>query len=142
MVPARSASKGFCSFDVQRIAGWRCGQVDDHPRHTFAGELVDLWPVNEELRDRVMANIKNLMADGEIELETALRIGNDYADTTSTDRHIDCCAAAGCPKAGQTDEETGMPLGCEARVAVWNGKTGKGMHDAAMKVRADHVKES
>lgn len=110
-----------------------CGQVDRHPRHSFTGVFLDEHPVDESISPTVEASLNELVEAKKIGVGDAIRIGKDFWDTTSTDRHIDCCATAGCPKAGTAD-------GCDARVAVWNGKTGKGMVEAAMKVREKNAK--
>jgi hypothetical protein len=109
-----------------------CGGVDDHPRHSFDGVVEDVHPVNETARAALLANLEAGMQSGQIALGDALRLGAEFENTTSSDRHIDCCAAAGCPQAGTVD-------GCDARVAVWNGKTGDGMRKAAEAVRAKHA---
>lgn len=109
-----------------------CGQVDTHPRHSFAGVIDDVWPVLEEAGKVVQESLERLVAAGEITMAQAFDIAGAHRDTTSTDRHIDCCAAAGCPLSGTPD-------GCDARVRVWNGRTGAGMVKAAEKVRADHA---
>jgi len=106
----------------------QCGGVDEHPRHTFSGVIPDAHPVNEVLKEVVSKNLEDLVDAGKISIMDAVRIGGEFADTANTERHIDCCAAAGCPKAGTVD-------GCDKRVAVWDGKTGAGMVEAAMKVR-------
>jgi hypothetical protein len=111
-----------------------CGGVDEHPRHIVAGVIPDVHPAaSAELRETVLANIKELAGAGKLTIENAMAIGVDIDDTTTRSLHIDCCAEAGCPKAGTPD-------GCDARVAVWNGKTGPGMVKAAEQVRADNPK--
>lgn len=118
------------SQDYYRVCDL-CGGVDSHPRHVVAGVLVDDHPVNEALRATVEKNIAELVNAGTIDIKAAFRIEREFSDTTSQDRHIDCCAEAGCPKAGTVD-------GCDQRVAVWNGETGAGMKAAADKVREDN----
>ncbi len=108
-----------------------CGGVDEHPRHTIAGVIPDQWQPDESLTQTVEDNVKALADAGKLSVGDAMLLGRSFWDTTSTDRHIDCCAQAGCPQAGTTD-------GCDARVAVWNGRTGAGMVKAAEKVRADN----
>jgi hypothetical protein len=109
-----------------------CGGVDDHPRHSFTGEIPDVHPVNDPVRQVMLDSLATLGKAGKITMEQALRIGADFEDTTSADYHIDCCANRGCPKAGTVD-------GCDLRVKVWNGKTGTGMVAAAMTVREQNA---
>ena len=90
-----------------------CGGVDDHPRHVIAGVIDDQHPVNEALRETVAANIETLLSEKKIPFSEAMRISADFADTTSSDRHKDCCAAVGCP--------TGT---CGNQIAGAEGKTG------------------
>jgi len=108
-----------------------CGGVDEHPRHSFTGVFEDVWPVNESAKEAVDSALQALTADGSLTFSEANKIMADFLDTTQTDRHIDCCAEVGCPKAGTVD-------GCDQRTAVWNGETGDGMVDAAMQVREDN----
>ena len=98
-----------------------CGGVDDHPRHVIAGTVprnlstgengeVSPGPFggpSDEIIDRVL--------DAAPRDERA-RLLRELQDTTSSDRHLDCCAAAGCP--------TGT---CEPQVFGAKGKTGKAM---------------
>lgn len=90
-----------------------CGGVDDHPRHIDAGLLrTDVYaPPTGEIVRAVQANSSSLpQADQD-------RLLADLLDTSSSDRHIDCCAAAGCPN--------GL---CDVQVAAGAGsKTGKAM---------------
>ena len=66
-----------------------CGGVDDHPRHVATGTVEDAFPrPSDEILAKVIA-----AAPAE---ETA-RLVRELLDTTSSDRHLDCCAAAGCP---------------------------------------------
>lgn len=74
-----------------------CGGVDDHPRHTIAGASLETFPIpTAETVQRVMA------ASPPDELD---RLLTDLLDTGSSDRHMDCCRAAGCP-AGVCDAVT------------------------------------
>lgn len=66
-----------------------CGGVDNHPRHVVAGGLPDLFPRARGVI--VQAVIKNAPA---AELEKLL---GELLDTSSSDRHMDCCREADCP---------------------------------------------
>ena len=85
-----------------------CGQVDDHPRHVLAGGMEGAHPAPPGKVVRlVMANAADLpQAEQD-------RLLADLLDTSASDRHLDCCAAAGCP----TDT-------CGPQVAGADGKTG------------------
>jgi hypothetical protein len=65
-----------------------CGGVDDHPRHVVAGVMRDVFHPSDGALERVMAEAPE---DQRTELVRALM------DTTSSDRHMDCCRDAGCP---------------------------------------------
>ena len=69
-----------------------CGGVDDHPRHVIAGQQSEAFPAatGEVLR-------KVLAATADLPTDEQDRLLSDLMDTTSSDRHFDCCAAAGCP---------------------------------------------
>lgn len=108
-----------------------CGGVDDHPRHSFAGVIPGEHTVDESLRPIVTANVEALYDGGSVTFEEAAGIVSSYDDTTSSDRHIDCCAAAGCPLDGTLD-------GCSPRAAKANGKTGDAMVKAAAAVRKEN----
>lgn len=91
-----------------------CGGVDDHPRHVLAGTIPgdDRFPKpSDDIVNRVLESAP---------AEQRTRLLRDLLDTDSSDRHLDCCAAAGCPDAGR---ETG----CPERIAGAYGKTGAGM---------------
>lgn len=96
-----------------------CGGVDDHPRHVIAGQQVDAFasPSGDTVR-------KVLAATADLPQVEQDRLLGDLVDTTSSDRHLDCCAAAGCP--------TGT---CGPQVEGVKGKTGKAMltHVMALK---------
>jgi hypothetical protein len=66
-----------------------CGGVDDHPRHVIAG-------TEEEAFARPSDEILNRVLDAAPAEERA-RLVRELIDTASSDRHLDCCAAAGCP---------------------------------------------
>lgn len=66
-----------------------CGGVDDHPRHVIAGTERDAFArPSDEILNRVLDAAP---------AEDRARLVNDLIDTSSSDRHLDCCAAAGCP---------------------------------------------
>ncbi|HUR08571.1 MAG TPA: hypothetical protein VM347_38945 [Nonomuraea sp.] len=98
-----------------------CGGVDDHPRHVIAGVIDDEHAVNADLRDAVAANLTTLLEAGTVDMATVLRVSRDFEDTTSSDRHKDCCAAAGCP--------TGT---CGQQIEGAEGKTGASLRKHIM----------
>ncbi len=66
-----------------------CGGVDDHPRHVLAGKDEDTYPKpGEDILNRVLDAAPK---------EHRARLVADLMDTSSSDRHLDCCALAGCP---------------------------------------------
>lgn len=68
-----------------------CGQIDNHPRHVFDTMNSGItYPVNTDAIEAVYAN-------KELDARDAVRIVRDLEDTTVIQRHMDCCAAAGCP---------------------------------------------
>jgi hypothetical protein len=98
-----------------------CGGVDDHPRHVIAGTLgknlatgessgtpTDVFPAPSE-------DIVQAVLDAAPAADRA-RLIRDLMDTSSSDRHIDCCAAAGCPDST-----------CTVLASGSRGKTGKAM---------------
>lgn len=74
-----------------------CGGVDEGPRHVIAGVIADAFPPNQDVHDTLTANIQKAMQAGDIDIDDAFRLNADYTDTTSQDRHMACCARAGCP---------------------------------------------
>jgi hypothetical protein len=66
-----------------------CGQVDDHPRHLVAAALGEI-PVNQE-------NLSRVLADASLDTDTKAALIADIVDTTTQDRHFDCCTNVGCP---------------------------------------------
>lgn len=90
-----------------------CGGVDQDPRHSFVGVVPDQFAVAEDMRPAVEANLASLIDAGKLDLPTALGVSGAFNDTSTTDRHKDCCASAGCP--------TGT---CGAELQGANGKTG------------------
>jgi hypothetical protein len=66
-----------------------CGGVDDHPRHVLAGGLPNVFPrPGDNIVNAVLANAP---------VDDRARLIRDLLDTGSSDRHMDCCRAAGCP---------------------------------------------
>lgn len=66
-----------------------CGGVDDHPRHVIAGAMPDVFPrVADDIVDKVLAAAPD---------EHKGQLLRDLLDTSSSDRHLDCCRDAGCP---------------------------------------------
>lgn len=69
-----------------------CGQVDDHPRHVFATGGI------EGLEQKVNADAVQAAYDTKgIDTRDLVRIVRELEDTTSFQRHMDCCRSAGCP---------------------------------------------
>lgn len=66
-----------------------CGQVDDHPRHVIAG-------TSDQDFIRPSDDIVNKVIDSAPPEHRAALL-RDLTDTSSSDRHLDCCALAGCP---------------------------------------------
>jgi hypothetical protein len=66
-----------------------CGGVDDHPRHVIAGDVTDAFTAPGD-------DIVNKVLDAAPTADRA-RLLRELNDTTSSDRHLDCCAQAGCP---------------------------------------------
>lgn len=78
-----------------------CGAVDDHPRHVIAGTESGAFA-------RPSDEILNKVIDAAPAEERA-RLIQDLIDTTSSDRHLDCCAAAGCPTGTCGPQVEGAP---------------------------------
>lgn len=66
-----------------------CAGVDDHPRHVIAGDVLDAFEAPGD-------DIVNKVLDTAPTAERA-RLLRELNDTTASDRHLDCCARAGCP---------------------------------------------
>lgn len=66
-----------------------CGGVDDHPRHVIAGTDREAFP---RPSDEIIAKVVAAAPPEEVG-----RLVGELVDTTASDRHLDCCAAAGCP---------------------------------------------
>lgn len=90
-----------------------CGGVDDHPRHTLAGNTTGLY---DRPADAVVERVAAESPDGD-----RARLIGDLFDTSSQERHKDCCRAAGCP--------TGD---CDRELTGWDGTTGAGLLDHLM----------
>lgn len=68
-----------------------CGGVDDHPRHVVAGAepgAAVVGPPTEYMVEKVLEAAPP---------EDRARLLRDLMDTSSSEHHIDCGAAAGCP---------------------------------------------
>lgn len=107
-----------------------CGGVDDHPRHSIAGTLRKNLVTGESERvgdgmfpapdDDMIGKV--IAASPEADRVRLLR---DLMDTSSSDRHLDCCAADGCPDGT-----------CGPQVAGSTG-TGQKMLDHVMSAKQD-----
>lgn len=78
-----------------------CGGVDDHPRHVLAGNDEGSFP-------QPLEAILNRVMDAAPAADRA-RLVRDLVDTTSSDRHLDCCAADGCPTGTCGPQVAGAP---------------------------------
>jgi hypothetical protein len=85
-----------------------CGGVDDHPRHSLAGGDADTYDAPS---GSMVAKVAQAAPEADRD-----RLVAELLDTGTTSRHKDCCREAGCP--------TGE---CDAELAGWDGKTGKGL---------------
>jgi hypothetical protein len=91
-----------------------CGGVDDHPRHVVAGNIRGAFAPSDDALEKVMTAASE---EHRNELVRALM------DTTSSDRHLDCCRDAGCPDGS-----------CGVMTEGAEGKTGKAMLDHLVEV--------
>jgi hypothetical protein len=82
-----------------------CGAVDDHPKHSVLVAPDDPAGV-------LKPEILQMLLDNGISAAALIEI----QDTQTVLRHVDCCAAKGCP--------TGI---CEKSIQGWDGTTGLGM---------------
>lgn len=82
-----------------------CGLVDDHPRHTIVG-TVPKAAIIAAPSDDIINRVLDLAPPAD-----RARLLRDLTDTTSTERHLDCCTAAGCP------EPVDSPNNCGNRTA-------------------------
>jgi hypothetical protein len=76
-----------------------CGGVDDHPRHVIAGADPNVVVVTQPSEDVINRVLELAPA------QDRARLLRDLMDTSSSDRHMDCCRAAGCPD-GSCDVQT------------------------------------
>lgn len=90
-----------------------CGGVDDSPRHVLAGEPGAAGEPSDAVVDATLDNLKNF--DG----ETRRRVLRDIMDTSSQDRHMDCCRSVGCPT-GTCDQVPDLRDG-ELLAAIMDG---------------------
>lgn len=90
-----------------------CGQVDDHPRHTFGGPQPNMFRQAPD-------DIVNKVLDA-APADQRARLLRDLMDTSSLDLHKDCCRDAGCPTGTCNDEldEVGELRGPELRDALY-----------------------
>lgn len=67
-----------------------CGGVDDHPRHVIAGSTTGVYePPAPAIVEAVVLNAP---------ADQRERLIADLMDTSSQERHLDCCAESGtCP---------------------------------------------
>lgn len=65
-----------------------CGGVDDHPRHVLNGNGPYPTP-GQNIVDLVLTNAP---------AEHRSFLVGELLDTKASDRHMDCCRAAGCPE--------------------------------------------
>ena len=86
-----------------------CGAVDDHSRHVIAGVVPGEFRPSDGALERVLAEAPEAQCT---ELVRAL------LDTTSSDRHRDCCRDAGCPNGT-----------CPIVLEGADGLTGAALHD-------------
>lgn len=69
-----------------------CGGVDDHPRHVLGNQRGfgdEMFPAPSE---EIIAKVASAAPE-----KDRGRLLRELMDTASSDRHLDCCAAAGCP---------------------------------------------
>jgi hypothetical protein len=71
-----------------------CAGVDDHPRHVIAGAIPGAQVVGAPTEDMV-SKVIDAAPDGD-----RARLLRDLMDTSSSEHHIDCGAAAGCQACG------------------------------------------
>lgn len=98
-----------------------CGKVDDHPRHGIAGTATgEVFPA--PTATIVRSVITNTPPEDLDRVLAAL------LDTTSTDRHLDCCRDAGCPDGS-----------CYLYTRGAESKRGAALHSHLMKLTAADV---
>lgn len=71
-----------------------CGGVDDHPRHVIAGTTAGVFEPDPSVVRKVAQNAPADEVD---------RLVADVLDTSSQERHLDCCAEVGCPTGSCND---------------------------------------
>lgn len=76
-----------------------CGGVDDHPRHVLAGGDHGTYPAPSPAVVLAVAS--------SAPMEHAERLLGELLDTGCSDRHIDCCRAAGCPDGSCVERTAG-----------------------------------
>jgi hypothetical protein len=76
-----------------------CGGVDDHPRHVIAGDPRTQPAPRPEVVDAVFANLDRL----KVGPDDRRRLATELFDTSTVERHMDCCRAAGCPAEGEAN---------------------------------------
>jgi hypothetical protein len=67
-----------------------CGGVDDHPRHSFLGDPGAFRAPDPAVIRATLKNCEEGDFDGDAILASIL-------DTSTQDRHRDCCRQVGCP---------------------------------------------
>lgn len=97
-----------------------CGGVDDHSRHVIGGAVPGVFAPSLGALARVLAEAPEAQR---AELVRAL------LDTSSSDRHYDCCRDAGCPNGT-------CPIVTEGA----EGLTGAELHDHLLD-HADEIRE-
>jgi hypothetical protein len=80
-----------------------CGGVDDHPRHVIAGTAGGPDAIAAP-SDEILAKVIAAAPEAD-----RARLVRDLMDTSSSDRHLDCCAAAGCPNGLCGPQVAGTP---------------------------------
>lgn len=80
-----------------------CGGVDDHPRHVISGPPGAAGTPLPAVVD------KTITALADASPEDRARVLAAIYDTSSQDRHPDCCRQVGCPT-GTCDEQGGHDL--------------------------------
>lgn len=87
----------------------RCFKLDDHPRHVAATDHGES-PVADAVQLEALPRTTPPAAVAQV------------LDPTTTIRHIDCCAEAGCEQCRTTVAETGGKKGAALLAAIQGGK--------------------
>jgi len=95
-----------------------CGQVDDHPRHGLVGSVPGQAIMAAPAEDIVNKVLDAAPAD------QRARLMRELTDTSTSDRHLDCCAAAGCPMVSSPIESE-RAQSCPEKLKGADGVTGK-----------------